>query len=167
MTAQKKVSPKGAPPALQPVVVGDAAVSRVSMTIDGGNRGEEYSFHFEASAGGAVGCRFKSHLSGHHFDDSVSRIEPMEFDRLLRSLNVSRLKQARRRRMPPIPPCSLLGQLEVFDGKERVQVVFMADAGQAKQAGYRMPPVVRRATETIYSLAARRLGLKGAEALRP
>jgi hypothetical protein len=167
MAVQKKVSPEGAPPALEPVGLGGADAPRVSMMIDGGNRGEEYSFHFEASAGGALRLLFKSDLSGLYFDDSRGRMESVEFDRLLRRVNVSRLKQARRRRMPPIPPCSLLGCLEVFDGKERVQVVFMADEGQAKQAGYRMPPIVARTRETIYGLAAKQLGLREAKALRP
>jgi len=167
MAAQNKVSPQGAPPTPQATGPGESGAPHVRMTIDGGTHGEEYSFHFEASAGGAVACRFKSELSGRQMEDSVSRIEPVEFDRLLRSLSVSRLKAVRRRRIPPIPPCSLMGQLEVFDGQERVQVIFMADAEQAKQAGFRMPPAVARAVERIYTLAARQLGVKGAEGIRP
>lgn len=167
MAAQKKASPKGTPPAQQQPTGVVAEAPRVRMTIDGGSRGEEYSFHFEASAGGAVVCRLKSELSGRQFDDSVSRMESAELDDLLRSLDVTRLKQVRPSRMPPIPPCSLLGQLEVFDGKDRVQIVFMADAGQAQQAGYRLPAVVARAIEIIYNRAARYLGLEGAKAIQP
>lgn len=89
-----------------------------------------------------------------------------DFERLLRSVDVRRLKEARRTRMPRIPPCSVLGRLEVFDGRERVEVVFMADPEQARQAGYRMPPVIARVTERIYAIAAQQLGLKGAAAVR-
>jgi hypothetical protein len=167
MAAQKKVAPEGVPPAQQAAAAGESGAPRVSLTIDGGPRGEEYRFHFEASAGGAVAYRFKSELSGHQVGDTVSRMESVEFDRLLRALDPGRLRAARRMRMPPIPPCSLVGQLEVFDGRERVQVVFMADAEQAKQAGYRMPVVVARAVERIYTLAARQLGVKTPEAIRP
>jgi hypothetical protein len=60
-----------------------------------------------------------------------------------------------------------MGRLEVFDGQERVQVVFMADEGRAKQAGYRMPRVVARAIEIIYSRAAKQLGLRETKARRP
>ena len=62
-----------------------------------------------------------------------------------------------------IPPCSVVGVLEVFDGRERVRVVFMADPEQAREAGYRMPPAVSRLTKRIYTIAAQQLGLKSPE----
>jgi hypothetical protein len=57
--------------------------------------------------------------------------------------------------------------LEVFDGRERVEVVFMADPEQARQAGHRTPPIVTRAVERMYTLAARQMGLKTSATIRP
>jgi hypothetical protein len=57
--------------------------------------------------------------------------------------------------------------LEVFDGEQQLQIVFMADEGQARQAGYRMPPTVARAVDVLYDLGAKCLGLKGKKAIRP
>jgi hypothetical protein len=137
------------------------------MTIDGGGHGERYSFHFEVSASGTVKCRFGSDLAGRRLGAPADRTKPVDLDDLLRRLDVSRLKQLRQARMPAIPPCSLVGRLEVFDGEQQLQIVFMADEGQARQAGYRMPPAVARAVDVLYDLGAKCLGLKGKKAIRP
>ena len=167
MAAKKQVSPAGPPTTQQAAETSDAGAPRVRLTVEGGAPGEQYQFRFEISAGGALAYRLKSELAGRLVEDSVSRVEPAEFDRLLRGLTVGRLKQARQRRAPPIPPCSVLGLLEVFDGRERVEMVFMADPEQARQAGHRTPPVVARAVGRIYTLAARQMGLKSPAAIRP
>ena len=167
MAAKRQVSPAGPPPTRQAAITGDAGAPRVRLTVDGGVPGEQYRFRFEISAGGAIAYRLKSELAGRLVEDSVSRVEPAEFDRLLRGLRIGQLKQARQRRPPHIPPCSVLGLLEVFDGRARVEMVFMADPEQARQAGHRTPPVVARAVDRIYTLAARQMGLKTPAAIRP
>jgi hypothetical protein len=165
--ARTQVSPSGPPDIQQPIATGDAGAPRVRLTIEGGARGEEYRFHFEAAAGGGVAYGLKSDLTGRQIGDAVSRIEPSQFERLLRTADPGRLKQAQRSRLPPIPPCSLVGRLEVFDGEQRVHVVFMADPEQARQAGHRTPPAVRRTVERIYDLAAAGMRLKSAADVRP
>jgi hypothetical protein len=145
--------------------VADSGGPRISVRIDGGPRGEEYRFHFEAAAG-AVLLHYKSDLSGRQVDGSRGTLATAEFDRLLRGANIRQLRAASRARPARIPPCSVVGVLEVFDGRERVEVVFMADREQAREAGYRMPPAVSRLTERIYAIAAQQLGLKSADAIR-
>jgi hypothetical protein len=134
--------------------------------IDGGPRGEEYRFHFEVAAGGAMLLHYKSDLAGRQVDESRKTLATAEFNRLMRGADVRRLRAASRARPARIPPCSVIGVLEVFDGRERVQVVFMADREQAREAGYRMPPAVSRLTERIYTIAAQQLGLKSPDAIR-
>lgn len=165
MAERTKPSPAGSPPAPPIAQVADAGVPRVSVRIEGGPRGEEYRLHFDATAGGTVLLRFKSDLAGYNVEESRGEIAPAEFDRLLRSADVTRLRAARRSRMPPIPPCSVIGRLEVFDGRERTEVLFMADPEQAREAGYRIPPAVARLTERIYTIAAQQLGLKNPAAV--
>jgi hypothetical protein len=166
MAERPKPSPGGAPPAPRPQIAADAGLPRISVRVDGGPRGEEYRFHFEASAGGAVLVDFKSDLAGRQVDGARGTIAPAEFERLLRAANTRQLRTASRARPAQIPPCSLVGTLEVFDGRERVQVVFMADAEQAREAGYRIPAAVSRLTKRIYTIAAQQLGLKSADAIR-
>ena len=57
-----------------------------------------------------------------------------DFEALLRSLDVAALDAASRRR-PRIPPDSLVGRLRVNDGRQDVEVTFMADPEQAEAAG--------------------------------
>ena len=165
--AKTQASPAGPPDIQQPISTGDAGAPRVRLTIEGGVRGEEYRFHFEAAAGGGLAYGLRSELTGRQIPDAISRVEPAQFERLLRTAEPGRLKRAQRSRLPPIPPCSLVGRLEVFDGAERVQVVFMADPEQARQAGHRTPPAVRRAVDRIYALAATEMRLKSAADVRP
>ena len=165
MAERTKPSPGAPLPAPRPQAA-DSGGPRISVRIDGGPRGEEYRFHFDAVAGGAVLLRYKSDLSGRQVESSRGMLEPAEFERLLRGADVRRLRTASRARPARIPPCSVVGVLEVFDGRERVEVVFMADSEQAREAGYRMPAAVSRVTERIYALAARQLGLKSADAVR-
>jgi hypothetical protein len=165
--AKTQVSPSGPPDLQQPASTGDAGAPRVRLTIEGGVRGEEYRFHFEAAAGGGVAYGLRSELTGRQIGDSIGRIAPAAVDRLLRTADLGRLRQLERRRSPPIPPCSLVGRLEVVDGATRVQVLFMADPEQAKQAGHRTPPAVARTVERIYSLAAAEMRLPSADDVRP
>lgn len=166
MAKTSKPSPGAPPPIPRAQVPADAGGPRISVRIDGGPRGEEYRFHFEVAAGGAMLLHYKSDLAGRQVDESRKTLATAEFDRLMRGADVRQLRAASRARPARIPPCSVVGVLEVFDGRERVEVVFMADPEQAREAGYRMPPAVSRLTERIYTIAAQQLGLKSPDAIR-
>lgn len=166
MAKSSKPSPAAQPPVPRAQVPADTDGRRISVRIDGGPRGEEYRFHFEVGAGGAVLLDYKSDLAGRQVDGSQKTLANAEFDRLMRAVDIRQLRAASRARPARIPPCSVVGTLEVLDGRERVEVIFMADREQARQAGYRMPPAVSRLTERIYTIAAQQLGLKSADAIR-
>lgn len=162
---QKKRAAASTPPG------GGADRPRVRLHIEGGNRAERYQFHFEISASGEVRSEMRSELSGRRVPAQATRLEPAEVERLLKTLDVAKLKKAAARLAPrkarPIPPCSLIGRLEVWDGRALVQVTFMADPGQAEHAGHKLPAELERLVEAIYSLAAREMGLETANAVRP
>jgi hypothetical protein len=166
MAKRPNPSPGAEPPVPRAQVPADSGGPRISVRIDGGPRGEEYRFHFEAAASGAVLLDYKSDLAGRQVEASRATLSPADFDRLLRGANLRQLKTASRARPARIPPCSVVGVLDVFDGRERVRVVFMADREQAREAGYRTPPAVSRLVDRIYTLAAQQLGLKDAAAIR-
>jgi hypothetical protein len=143
----------------------------VRLHIEGGNHAEKYLFHFEVSASGEARYEMSDELSGRRVPAQVTRLEPAEVERLLKSLSAAKLKKAAARLTPrkarPIPPCSLIGRLEVWDGRSLVQLTFMADPGQAEQAGHKLPAELERVVEAIFSLAARAMGLETASAVRP
>ena len=110
-------------------------------------------------------------MSGRRVTETESRMEPAQVEGLVRALSVAKLKQVAARQArtngKPIPPCSLIGTLEVWDGRTMVRVIFMADPEQAKQAGHPVPADVKKAVDTIYGMAARQMGLEGAAAVCP
>lgn len=166
MAKRPNPSPGAEPPIPRAQAPVDAGGPRISVRIDGGPRGEEYRFHFEAASSGAVLLHYKSDLAGRQVDGARAMLSPSEFNRLLRGADVRQLTTARRALPARIPPCSVVGVLEVFDGRERVEVVFMADREQAREAGYRMPPAVSRLIDRVYAIAAKQLGVKDAAAIR-
>lgn len=60
--------------------------------------------------------------------------------------------------MPRIPPDSLVGHLQLSTGDESLTFYFMADSGQARDAGQPPPPQIATAVEAVYSVCGRLLG---------
>ena len=162
-------APESTPPETQPAV---ADVPFVRLRVDGGNRDERYLLHFELAEGGTLRAAFESALGSRSAPEIVTRVEPSEVESLKRALDVPKLRQTASRHAraarKPIPPCSLLGVLEVWeDGRSPARITFMADPGQAEHAGHALPADVARAVEAIYGLAAKYLRVQGAKGVRP
>lgn len=164
--ATKKIAPLSRPPAQREST--DAPLLR--LRIDGGTPEERYDFSFDLSRSGAVRLRFLSAVSGREVPEKVTRLDVDEVEHLRRAVDVSRLRRTSlrqaRARQKPIPPCSLIGILEVWDQTGPARITFMADPGQAEQAGHRIPADVKKAVDAIYARAARHLGFDGPAALR-
>jgi hypothetical protein len=164
---EKHATPRSHPP--RPENLADTPVVR--LRIDGGNSEERYDLYFEVSRGGVVRCRMSCRMTKRRVRERMSRLEPPDVENLVLTLNPTKLRQigARQARgkRKAISPCSLIGKLEVWDGRGLVEVTFMADEGQAVQARYTTPPDVKKAVETIYDVAAKTMGLEGAAAIRP
>lgn len=132
---------------------------RVALWVEGGVHSERYEFHFEASGSGEGFARLRNELTGRQAEPRTFELEPSDFSDLLRTLDVRRLIRAAEQQ-PRIPPDSVIGRLEISDSEQRVSTVFMADAEQAKDAGYELPREVAHAVDWIYDLAARKLDEK-------
>ena len=135
---------------------GEASELRVELVVAGGVHGERHEFRCELSGAGELRSDFRSDLGGDPPEDSHAELPRAEFEGLLRSLDVAALDAASRRR-PRIPPDSLVGRLRVSDGRQDVEVTFMADPEQAEAAGETPPPAVTEAVDAIYRLGSRPL----------
>jgi hypothetical protein len=129
---------------------------RVSLWVEGGAPSERYEFHFEAVGTGEAKAHMRNEITGREPAPRAIELAPSEFSDLLRTLDVRRMIRAAGQ-PPRIPPDSVIGKLEISDGEQRVSTVFMADAEQAKDAGYELPREVANAVDRIYDLAARQL----------
>jgi hypothetical protein len=143
----------------------------VRLQINGGNSEERYDFNFELSRAGVLRCRMTDQMTRRQVPETIRRVEPRRVETLLRALDPAKIKQIQakqaRGKPKPIPPCSLIGKLEIWDGREFVEATFMADPGQAEQAGHRIPAEVEKSLEAIFSMAASAAGLERPAALRP
>jgi len=126
----------------------------VRMEIDGAIPGERYRFAFIAHPSGIAQFEMSSEPSKRaHKRDAAE----LAFDQLVRRIDVASLINAD---IPPprFPPDSLVGRLELSDGRQQRVFYFMADVEQARTAGHAMDSHLARAVEAIYDEAARQLG---------
>lgn len=168
MNDPTKSTPKGAPSIFQNLdeQVQRAAAEpkaggniRIKMLIEGGVHEERYHFHFVASGEGEVECGMRCQLSDRAYDTRATEMSREEFAEILQKIRVPTLVESSQPDVP-IPPCSLVGRLEISNGEQTMSAVFMADAGQAETAGYKMPPALAEIVERIYDLAERQLDAK-------
>jgi hypothetical protein len=139
---------------------------QIRMSVEGGHEAERYSFHFNASGAGALSSSMSCRMTGREGRSRAERIEHEDFVGLLRAADLPRLIEVQRP-LNRIPPCSLIGRLEITDGKQRVTFLFMADPAQAAAAGFQMPPELARLVEAVYAVSAKYMGAQGLEAVRP
>lgn len=143
-----------------------ASQVQIRMSIDGGQEAERYSFHFDASGAGVFSARMNCRMTERRLESGSERIERQDFVRLLRAADLPRLMETYRP-LNRIPPCSLVGRLEITDGRQRVTFLFMADAAQAAAAGFQMPAELARLVDEVYAVSAKYMGVHGPEAVRP
>lgn len=168
MIDRRKTTPRGGPPIFQELEEqvqraatdpGKAEYVRVKMVVDGGVEEEKYRFRFVASTEGEVECEMTCRLSDRNYETQTEKLSQKRLAKLFGAIDIPALVEARRPDIN-IPPCSLVGRLEVSNGEQTVTAIFMADAGQANTAGYSMPPALAEAAEVIYDLSAKQLGAK-------
>jgi hypothetical protein len=132
---------------------------QVRLNVEGGHAGERYEFRFHASGTGDAEVSLVDNLRERRREAKIAQLSQRELSGLLRALDVRTLLEASRSR-PRIPPGSVVGRLEVSDGRQEMSVLFMADPGQAESAGYRMPPELAEILQRLYDLGAKHLGEK-------
>jgi hypothetical protein len=143
-----------------------AAGVRIRLTVEGGHADERYEYRFLATGSGELDCELHCRMTGR--DGRVARA-PMprdDFARLVRSIEIAALHGSKRA-LRRIPPCSLVGRLEITDGVRQMSFLFMADPGQAESAGYELPAPLASVIDSIYSMSAKYMESQGIRSVRP
>jgi hypothetical protein len=129
---------------------------RVALTVGGGMPEEPYELRFESYGSGELSCGLVTPQARQMRLERASLSEKEASD-LLGRMNLIELVRAEPP-MPRIPPDSLVGRLEVSADGEPMVIYFMADPGQARDAGQPPPPPVTRTVQAIYQACERVLG---------
>jgi hypothetical protein len=139
---------------------------QLRMTIAGGVADERYDFHFEATSAGVVRADMSCRMTGRHVDPAIGALSRADIVGLLHAAEA--VQRAGVRRPPrPVPPCSLLGRIEILGGTQRMSFVFMADAEQAKQAGMEPPRELAALVDRVFDVSTKGAKAAGAQSLRP
>jgi hypothetical protein len=163
-----KASPQGPPPDREQLAerleraVKEPEVLRdfyLRLDVEGGHAGERYEFRLRASGTGDAQVSLVDNLRGRRQEATTVHFTQRDVAGLLRALDVRTLLEASRVQAR-IPPGSVVGRLEINDGRQQISALFMADPGQAESAGYRMPPRLAQLLELLYKLGAKHLRMK-------
>jgi hypothetical protein len=138
---------------------------RVSLLVAGGVPSQRYRFHFAADGSGRVSCELSCELSGRKAKASRRTLARKEFADLIRAIMASGVLEAPAEQ-PLFVPDTIVGTLELSDGRSSLRWDFAADPEQAKTQGAVPPSAVERAADEIYSLGGRLMG-KRAPSVKP
>jgi hypothetical protein len=138
---------------------------RVSLLVAGGVPSQRYRFHFAAVGSGQVRCELDCELSGRKAKASRRTLDRKQFADLVRAIVGSGVLQVSTEQ-PRFLPDTIVGTLELSDGRSSLRWDFAADPEQAKTQGAVPPSAVERAADEIYSLGGRLMG-KRAPSVKP
>ncbi len=132
----------------------------ISLSASGGLHGEHYEFEYRIDAAGRVTSRLTDELKGRRHAERAlagNAVDPSRFVALARAIDVPALL-----RVTPVsggfPPDSVVGRLEVGDGKKAATFLFLADDEQAPRSRAVAPAPLRKAAAAVYAAAAAYLG---------
>ena len=132
---------------------------RVTLHVSGGVAGQSYTFRFTASGEGDVTCHIRCELSKRDAHTRKSQLSQEEFGDLLDKIRSSKLLE-----LDPEPagflPDTVVGCLEITDGRNVYRTYFAADADQARVQNRIVPRPLKRAVDAIYTLGTQLTGLK-------
>lgn len=130
---------------------------RVSLVVAGGAPSQRYRFDFAADGSGSVRSDFSSELSGRTGKARQRTLTRKEFAEVLRGIVASGLLELSVDQ-PRFLPDTVVGILEVSDGRSSFRWDFAADPEQAVTQGTVPPPALERAVDEIYSLGGKLMG---------
>jgi len=123
----------------------------VELHIGGGMPAQGYRFLFRASGGGAVHSEIRCGLSGRERQTKEAFLNRKDWMKLLQTVLTSGVLD-----MPAEAPCflpdTIVGYLEISDGKSKHRLYFAADEEQAKVQNKVPPPELLRVVGAIYEL---------------
>jgi hypothetical protein len=130
---------------------------RVSLLVAGGAPSQRYRFHFDADGSGRVRSDFSSELHGRSGKASKRTLTRNEFAEVLRAIVTSGVLELTVDQ-PRFLPDTVVGTLELSDGRSSFRWDFAADPEQALTQGKVPPPALERAVDEIYSLGGKLMG---------
>lgn len=138
---------------------------RVSLLVAGGAPSQRYRFRFDADGSGQAQAELGCELSGREGDATGRRLARKEFADLVREIVASGLLEVPMEQ-PRFLPDTVVGTLELSDGRSSLRWDFAADPEQARAQAAVPPPAVERAVGQIYSRGAKLMG-KRAPSVKP
>ena len=136
---------------------------RITLRISGGLHDQSYALNFEASGGGGMRCNFECALSGRKRSEKRRKPDAKAFAKLLDRIRSSGVLDIAEEG-PPFLPDTVVGCLEVTDGRSVTKHYFAADPDQASVQKRVPPAALLRAVESIYAEGAR---ITGARSIKP
>ena len=130
---------------------------RVSLVVGGGAPSQRYRFNFAANGSGRVSSEFSSELSGRTGKARQRTLTRQEFAEVLRAIVATGVLELSADQ-PRFLPDTVVGILELSDGRSSYRWKFAADPEQALTQGAAPPPALERAADAIYSLGGRLMG---------
>ncbi len=130
---------------------------RVSLLVAGGAPSQRYRFRFAADGSGRVQAELGCELSGREGESRRRTLDRKQFGDLVRDIVSSGVLEAPAKQ-PRFLPDTVVGTLELSDGRSSLRWDFAADPEQAKTQGAVPPPAVAKAADEIYSRGARLMG---------
>jgi hypothetical protein len=130
---------------------------RVSLIVGGGAPSQRYRFHFAADGSGRVRSDFSSEPSGRTGKASKRTLTRKEFAEVLRAIVATGVLELSVDQ-PRFLPDTVVGTLEISDGRSSFRWDFAADPEQAMTQGTVPPPALERAVDEIYSLGGKLMG---------
>jgi len=136
---------------------------RLRLEVSGGAHGERYDLRFDSTGDGTARIALTDEMTDRRYEARTIKLPPDTVRQLANQIDVSAVVAYAQANVP-IPPCSLVGRLEISYGDRTFSTIFMADEEQARTAGYRLPPQTEHVINAIYELAAKQIG---ADSIRP
>jgi len=131
----------------------------ISLQVSGGLPEEAYYFFLSASGQGLVNYEFSDNLRGVEKQSGQVTLESDEIANLFNHIVASGVLEIAEFGTGFVPETTV-GKLEIFDGNETYTTFFAAQTEQAEIQDRIPPPELTEATEAIYALAARVMGIQ-------
>jgi hypothetical protein len=125
----------------------------IARQVRGGVATQAYSFDFRAAGDGTARAELSDALRRRKAGTGAATVGDRDFARLLRRIVSSGVLELPEE-PPRFLPDTLVGVLEVSDGRSTYRRYFAADPDQAAVQGKSPPPELVRAIDPIYALGA-------------
>jgi hypothetical protein len=129
---------------------------KISLRVAGGAPSQRYRFEFVARGTGTASSEVSCEVTDQH-GKSDERLDPAELADLARKVLASGILDTPAE-PPRFLPDTLVGILDITNGKTSFRRYFAADADQAQVQAAAPPAGVDEAADAIFSLGAKRVG---------